>query len=188
MPGTLVTMVAVGNCYRRSGRGCCCSGGHFHYRWDNWKSGGGFSRYWTPLHQPSDWWFLKADRTFSPEQKQAISDNLRGELPACFRIMAYGPAADSSEYGSQLEKVLIQAGWDSKGLLPFIVTGGEEPPTGITIMVDGLHGETVTIGRQLEAALRIAQVEDARFVIEKNLPDPMASTWVLLKVGRKGNQ
>ena len=133
----------------------------------------------------SDLW---ADRAFTPQQEQAISNSLQGKHPTNFRIMAYGPAHDASEYGSKLEKLLIDSGWESKGLVSFHVGGGEEPPRGITIMVDGLHGDITTIGRQLEDALRMAHVEDVKFVIEKTLPDPLASTWVLIKIGRRANQ
>lgn len=130
---------------------------------------------------------LKAPRTFTPEQEQAITNSLRGKLPASFVIKAYAPSADSSEYGSNLEKILVDMGWDSIVSEHFHTRGGEVPPTGINIMVDGLHAETVTIGRQLEEALRTAQVEDVKFVIDENLREVFASTWVLIKVGRKAN-
>ena len=129
---------------------------------------------------------LKSGRTFTPKQGQAIYSVLRDKLPANFRIMAYGPT--SVEYGSQLEKLLVAAGWRSQSVVPLIVSSGEFQPTGITIMVDGRYDETGASARDLESALKDAQVEDVKFLIEQNLPESTASSWVLIKVGRKANQ
>jgi len=54
--------------------------------------------------------------------------------------------------------------------------------------VDGLNSEAVTSARYLITALNVASVEDVKLEIEQNLPDPLASSWVLIKVGRKANQ
>ena len=131
---------------------------------------------------------LQAPRTFTPEQERGISDGLRNKLPLNFRIMTYGPSGDGAEYGSKLEKLLADAGWRSQGTVVFHVGGGEDPPTGITVMVDGLHQETTSTGKNLAEALKAAKVEDVKFVIDKNLPDPLASTWALIKVGRRDNR
>jgi len=82
---------------------------------------------------------------------------------------------------------LIDAGWGSKDVVIFH-SSGDEPPTGITILVDGLNSEAVTSARYLITALNVASVEDVKLEIEQNLPDPLASSWVLIKVGRKANQ
>ena len=129
---------------------------------------------------------LMTRRTFTPEQRVAIADNLKGKLPAPFVMKAYTPSSDSIQYASQLEKVLVDAGWGCQVSDTFIVTGGDSPPTGITIIVDGDRADTITIGKQLVEALTAAQVEDVKFEIDKNVVN-LASTWVLLKVGPKGN-
>jgi hypothetical protein len=131
---------------------------------------------------------LKAGRTFTPQQEQAIYSVLRDKLPVNFRIMAYGPTGDGVEYGSQLEKLLVAAGWRSQSVVPLIVSRGEFQFTGITIMVDGRYDEIGASGRDLESALKNAQVEDVKLLIEHNLPESTASSWVLINVGRKANQ
>ena len=130
---------------------------------------------------------LKSGRTFTPKQGQSIYSVLRDKLPANFSIMAYGPTGDGVEYGSQLEQLLVAAGWRSKSVVPLIVSSGEFQPTGITIMVDGRYDETGASARDLESALKDAQVEDVKFLIEQNFPESTASSWVLIKVGRKAN-
>jgi hypothetical protein len=130
----------------------------------------------------------RAGRTFTPKQGQAIYSVLRDKLPANFSIMAYGPTGDGVEYGSQLENLLVAAGWRSRSVVPLIVSSGEFQPTGITIMVDGRYDETGASARDLESALKDAQVEDVKFLIEQNLPESTASSWVSIKVGEKTNQ
>jgi hypothetical protein len=49
---------------------------------------------------------LKADRTFTVEQSRIISKKLLGKPPANFRIMAYSPSGDSTEYSGKLERLL----------------------------------------------------------------------------------
>lgn len=138
---------------------------------------------------------LRADRAFTHEQKQSIADNLRGKPAAPFWIKSYPETSESNEYGRQLEKILQQtAQWSVPGHLaseplpPFPIQSGEEPTTGITIMVDGRHGDTVTNGKNLETALRSAQIEDVKLEVRETSSDPLVSTWVFIKVGKNANQ
>jgi hypothetical protein len=139
---------------------------------------------------------LKAPRTFTPDQRQTIVSSLLDKPPATFWIKSYPDTPESDEYGRQLEKILWQdARWlvpgqfQSRPLAPFPIQSGEEPTTGLTIMVDGRYADAVSSGRSLEAALRNAQVEDVKMkVMEVNPSEPKGSPWVFIKVGRKGNQ
>lgn len=133
---------------------------------------------------------LKAPRTFSPSQRQAIADNLRDKPSTSFWIKDYPPSPEASEYARQLEQILQQAAGWSIGVSrrPFPTQAGEEPTTGITIMVDGRHAGTVTHGKNLEVALKSTQVEDVKLEIRETSSDPQVSTWVFIKVGRKRNQ
>lgn len=133
---------------------------------------------------------LKAPRTLAPSQQQAIVANLQGKPTAPFVIKSDPQSPESDEYGRQLEKILQQgAGW-SIGIsrLPFPIHAGEEPTTGITIMVDGRYAETVSNGRNLEAALRNAKVEGVKLEMKEISSNPQVASWVFIKVGRKGNQ
>lgn len=128
---------------------------------------------------------LKADRTLTPEQKKVITSALADKSKATFRIHVYMPASDSMEYGNELEKVLTRLEWISQGVILF---HGDAPPTGITIMVDGRNKEAEASARNLEAALKMALLEDVRFAVDPHPQDALASSWVLIKIGRKANQ
>jgi hypothetical protein len=131
---------------------------------------------------------LRSNRTFTPEQKQAILDNLQGKSSAPFFLRAYAPSSDCVQYASQLEKILTDAGWQYGSSECFTVSGGDMPPTGITIKVDGKSAEAAASGRQLELALKAAQVEDVTFVEDEECFDLPASRWVLIKLGPRGSQ
>jgi hypothetical protein len=131
---------------------------------------------------------LDADRIFTPSEEEIILKNLHDKPSANFRILAYEAVGDSRAYGGQLEKILVKAGWSSKGSVKFLATGAEVPQTGLTIMTDGLSEESERSARHLAAALRTAKVKDVALVFQKNLPDPLASNWVFIKIGRKASQ
>jgi hypothetical protein len=131
---------------------------------------------------------LDADRIFTPSEEEIILKNLHDKPPANFRILASEAARDSSAYGRQLEKILVKAGWSSKGPVEVSVTGGDVAPTGLAIITDGLSQESERSARHLAAALRTAKVKDVTLVFQKNLPDPLASNWVFVNIGRKASQ
>jgi hypothetical protein len=131
---------------------------------------------------------IDADRIFTPSEEEIILKNLHNKPPANFRILAYQAAGDSNAYGRHLEKILVKAGWSSKGPVEVLVAGAEVPPTGLTIMTDGLSQEAERNARHLAAALRTAKVKDVTLVFQRNPSDSLPSSWVFVKIGRKASQ
>lgn len=71
----------------------------------------------------------------------------------------------------------------------YYMDGGEPPPTGIMVMVDALNKEAEAAGRSLEAAMKLAEVEDVKFTEDKNAIDPaLAPYGVFIQIGRRANQ
>jgi len=128
---------------------------------------------------------LKDPRILTKAQIEMITNALRDKPKAEFQVTSWADSEESVRYGGQLHKVLKDVGWNSNGLTRFYMDGGEPPPNGITLMVDGLHQAAKDSATQLAEVLHTLGIEVVR--LETESTKPPVSSWVLIKVGRKGS-
>lgn len=129
---------------------------------------------------------LKAPRWLTEEQIATISRALQDKPKAIFRVTSLTDNEESGRFGGQLGKVLKDVGWDSKGMTRFYMDEGESPPMGVNVIVDGHDPESVKSAESLVEVFKAAGIQGVHF--SSKIPEPMASTWVLIEVGRKPNR
>jgi hypothetical protein len=128
--------------------------------------------------------YLKAPRSLTSEQVESISLGLKDKPKPPFQVTVLSTVGDEPvQFGGQLQKLLKEVGWESKDLTLYYMTGGDEPPIGVNVMVDGHDLEASNSAANLAVILRTAGIQEVQF--HPTRQDTMPSTWVLIQVGRK---
>ena len=130
--------------------------------------------------------FLKAPRLLTTEQIDTISNGLKDKTKAIFQVTALSTSDESVQFGGQLQRILKEVGWESKGLTLYFMDGGDSPPIGVDVIVDGHDFEASKSAASLAEIFRTAGIQGVQF--ESTRPQPKPSTLVLIRIGRKPNR
>ena len=130
--------------------------------------------------------FLKAPRSLTTEQVDTISSSLTDRPKSVFQVTALSIDDESVQFGGQLQKILKAGGWESKGLTLYFMDGGESPPIGVHVTVDGQDIEASKNAASLAEIFRAAGIQGVQ--LDATRHQIMPSTWVLIQVGRKPNR
>ena len=104
--------------------------------------------------------YLKAPRSLSSEQVDSISIGLKDKPKAIFQVSALSTMGDEPvQFGGQLQKLLTNVGWESKGLTLYCMDGGDSPPIGVHVIVDGHDIEASKNAASLAEIFRAAGIQ-----------------------------
>jgi hypothetical protein len=108
--------------------------------------------------------YLKAPRSLSSEQVDIISIGLKDKPKAIFQVTTLSTMGDEPvQFGGQLQKLLTNVGWQSKGLTLYYMDGGDSPPIGVNVIVDGHDFEASKSGASLAEIFRMAGIQGVQF-------------------------
>lgn len=129
--------------------------------------------------------FLKTPRVLTEAQIAILFGALKDKPTAEFRVTSWADSEESAQFGGQLSKILKNIGWDSKGMTRYYMDEGDAPPSGVNIMVDGLHPESMKSAQNVFEAFQASGIHEVH--LSTNPSEAIPSSWVLIQVGRKPN-
>lgn len=128
--------------------------------------------------------FLKAPRTLSQAQIDMVTNALKDKPRGEFQITAWADSEESANFGGLLNKVLKDAGWESRGMTRYYMGDGEAPPQGVTVMASTLgHAQTLESAKHLVEALLATGAQEVRF--STRITKPLFPTMILIEIGKK---